>query len=149
MYAAANCSRVAVNDNTLFARGGLLTISTLVALVSGLRRHYPKYCAFLGHTRFANYFMITIFPIQTHYLPWTWDRVVSIVIFAVPVWVVAGACEVVLDEDEVVCSSVVLLPHPATAAAHKIRAARRLGRIDPEANRSTPVRRLQSVRSDT
>ena len=36
MYAAANCSRVAVNDNTLFARGGLLAISTLVALVSGL-----------------------------------------------------------------------------------------------------------------
>src|SRR5215831_17129692 len=34
-----------------------------VALLSGLRRKYPKYGAFLGHTRFANYFMITIFPI--------------------------------------------------------------------------------------
>src|ERR1044072_5737847 len=30
----------------------------LAALVSGLRGKYPKYGAFLGHTRFANYFMI-------------------------------------------------------------------------------------------
>ena len=59
-----------------------------VALVSGLRRHYPKHCSFLGHTRFANYFMIAIFPIQARVLGWTWDRVVAIVIFAVPVWLV-------------------------------------------------------------
>ena len=58
----------------------------LVALFSGLRRRYPKYCAFLGHTRFANYFMITIFPLQTHYLAWSWERLTAIVIFAVPVW---------------------------------------------------------------
>jgi len=32
-----------------------------VALISGLRRKYPAYGAFLGHTRFANYFMIAIF----------------------------------------------------------------------------------------
>jgi len=57
-----------------------------VALWSGVRRHYPKYCAFLGHTRFANYFMIAIFPVQARYLEWTWDRLLAIVLFAVPIW---------------------------------------------------------------
>jgi hypothetical protein len=57
-----------------------------VALFSGLRRHYPKYGSFLGHTRFANYFMITIFPIQSHKLPWSWDRLCAIILFAVPIW---------------------------------------------------------------
>ncbi len=60
----------------------------VVALVSGLRKHYPKYFAFLGYTRFSNYFMITIFPIQSHYLEWTWDRLAAIAIFAVPIWLV-------------------------------------------------------------
>jgi hypothetical protein len=64
----------------------------VVALISGLRRKYPKYCAFLGHTRFSNYFMITIFPIQAHNppwtLPWTWERLIAIALFAVPVWLV-------------------------------------------------------------
>src|ERR1700759_4833205 len=58
-------------------------------------------------------------------------------------------CELVLEEDEVVRSKVVLLPHPAMAEALRIRAARRLARIAVEANRSAPVRRLQSVRVDT
>lgn len=57
-----------------------------VALWSGVRRHYPKHCAFLGHTRFANYFMITIFPMQARYLDWTWDRLLAIGLFAVPIW---------------------------------------------------------------
>ncbi|MEW6302063.1 MAG: hypothetical protein AB1705_01235 [Verrucomicrobiota bacterium] len=60
----------------------------VVAMVSGIRRKYPKYGAFLGHTRFANYFMITIYPIQSHYLPWTWDRLFAIVLFALPIWLV-------------------------------------------------------------
>jgi hypothetical protein len=59
-----------------------------VALVSGLRRKYPKYGSFLGHTRFSNYFMITLFPIQANYLSWTWDRLVAMVIFSVPIWLV-------------------------------------------------------------
>jgi hypothetical protein len=58
----------------------------LTALVSGLRQRFPKYGRFLGHTRFANYFMITIFPIQAHYLPWTWARLAAIALFAVPIW---------------------------------------------------------------
>lgn len=68
----------------------LVLLLGIVALVSGMRRRYPKYGAFLGHTRFANYFMITIFPIQAHFqgMDWTWDRLLAIVIFAVPVWLV-------------------------------------------------------------
>ena len=60
----------------------------VVALVSGMRRHYPKYCSFLGHTRFSNYFMITIYPMQAHALGWTWERLAVIAIFAVPIWLV-------------------------------------------------------------
>lgn len=58
-----------------------------VALVSGLRKKFPKYCRFLGYTRFANYFMIVIFPIQAHIgMDWTWDRLIAITLFAVPIW---------------------------------------------------------------
>jgi len=60
----------------------------IVAFISGLRRKYPKYGAFLGHTRFANYFMITVFPIQARVLNWQWDYVAAIALFAVPVWLV-------------------------------------------------------------
>jgi hypothetical protein len=60
----------------------------VVALVCGLRKRFPKYVRFLGHTRFANYFMIVIFPIQTHYLAWSGERLIAIVGFALPVWLV-------------------------------------------------------------
>ncbi|HLH54808.1 MAG TPA: hypothetical protein VKY92_14440 [Verrucomicrobiae bacterium] len=60
----------------------------LVALYSGLRRRYPKYGSFLGRTRFSNYFMITIYPIQAHHFAWTWERVQAIGAFAIPVWLV-------------------------------------------------------------
>jgi len=58
----------------------------LAAFVCGIRRKYPKYAKFLGHTRFSNYFMITIFPMQSGYLPWSWERFVAILAFAVPIW---------------------------------------------------------------
>ena len=64
----------------------LVVVLGTVALISGLRRRYPKYGAFLGYTRFSNYFMITIHPIQTHYLKWTWQRLFAIALFAVPIW---------------------------------------------------------------
>jgi hypothetical protein len=67
---------------------GLVLVLGAAALYSGLRRHYPRYASFLGHTRFSNYFMITIYPIQAHALDWTWKRLAAIVIFAVPVWLV-------------------------------------------------------------
>lgn len=66
----------------------LVLILGVIAFVSGVRRRYPKYCAFLGYTRFANYFMITIFPIQARALYWQWNYVVAIALFAVPVWLV-------------------------------------------------------------
>jgi len=66
----------------------LVLVLGAVALVSGLRRRYPKYGSFLGHTRFANYFMIAIYPIQAHYLAWTWLRLSVIVLFALPIWLV-------------------------------------------------------------
>lgn len=58
----------------------------IAALVSGVRRKYPRYATFLGHTRFANYFMIMIFPIQARYLEWRWEYLIAIVVFAVPAW---------------------------------------------------------------
>jgi hypothetical protein len=58
----------------------------VVALVSGIRKKFPKHLRFVGHTRFANYFMIAIFPIQAHYLPWTWERLGAITLFAIPIW---------------------------------------------------------------
>jgi len=64
----------------------LVLILGALALYSGIRHKFPRYCSFLGYTRFSNYFMITIFPIQTHYLQWSWDRLIVIVIFALPVW---------------------------------------------------------------
>jgi hypothetical protein len=71
-----------------------LAVTTLVlvlggvALYSGLRRRFPPYASFLGHTRFSNYFMISIFPIQAHVLEWTWKRLAVIVVFALPIWLV-------------------------------------------------------------
>ena len=64
----------------------LVLLLGAVALASGLRKKFPKHLRFLGHTRFANYFMIAIFPIQSHWLSWTWERLLAIVFFAVPVW---------------------------------------------------------------
>jgi hypothetical protein len=59
-----------------------------VALISGIMRKFPPGLSFLGHSRFSNYFMITIFPIQTNDLSWSWDRLAAIGIFAVPIWLV-------------------------------------------------------------
>ena len=59
-----------------------------VALVCGIRKRFPRYARFLGYTRFANYFMITIFPIQAHYLEGTWPRLIAIALFATPVWLI-------------------------------------------------------------
>jgi hypothetical protein len=68
----------------------LVLVMGVLALVSGIRKKYPKYCAFLGYTRFSNYFMITIFPMQSHYpgFNWTWDRLIAIALFALPVWLI-------------------------------------------------------------
>lgn len=79
-----------LTPETLLAVNVLVTMLVLlfgaVALLSGLRRKYPPYGSFLGHTRFSNYFMIAIFPIQSRYLDWSWERLIAILAFAVPVW---------------------------------------------------------------
>jgi len=77
----------AMQPVTLAVTGLVLVLGT-IALVSGLRKRFPKYARFLGHTRFANYFMITIYPMQAHFLLWSWLRLETIVLFAVPVWLV-------------------------------------------------------------
>jgi len=66
----------------------IVLVFGVVALVSGIRRRFPRYCSFLGHTRFINYFMITIYPMQAHALAWTWARLAAIAIFALPIWLV-------------------------------------------------------------
>jgi hypothetical protein len=60
----------------------------LMAFISGIRRKFPKRFQFLGHTRFAAYFMVAMFPMQAHYLKWRWDHLVTILLFAIPVWLV-------------------------------------------------------------
>jgi hypothetical protein len=57
-----------------------------VALVSGVRRRFPKHASFLGHSRFSNYFMIAAYPIQAHYLAWSWERLLAMVMVGVPLW---------------------------------------------------------------
>lgn len=80
--------------SALFAVNVLVTVVTIilgaVALFGGLRRRFPKYCSFLGHSRFSSYFTIAIFPIQANYLKWSWDRLAAILIFAVPTWLALG-----------------------------------------------------------
>ncbi|MGN6387551.1 MAG: hypothetical protein ACTHMT_15075 [Verrucomicrobiota bacterium] len=77
--------------NNLFAVSVVVTLAVLlmgvVALISGLRKKFPPGCTFLGHSRFSNYFMIAIFPIQSNYLQWSWTRVLAIIIFAFPTWI--------------------------------------------------------------
>lgn len=76
--------------DALFAVNVMVTLVVLIvgaiALVSGIRHKYPRGMSFLGHSRFSNYFMITIFPIQSGYLDWSWQVVTVIVLFAIPIW---------------------------------------------------------------
>jgi hypothetical protein len=101
LWAGIHWSRVYFQHDGGFSailRNGLPTINFMVTLlvltigamafISGLRKRYPKYCSFLGHARFANYFMIAIFAMQSNYLSWTWNRLIAIVVFAVPIWIV-------------------------------------------------------------
>lgn len=77
--------------NTLLIVKVAVTVAVLLigtmAFVSGLRRKFPKGFRFLGHARFAGYFLIAIFPMQSAFLPWTWPRLLAVLTFAVPVWV--------------------------------------------------------------
>ena len=84
------------SDSAREALGDMLPINLLVtcitlllgalALFSGVRRRYPEKCQFLGHSRFANYFMITIYPMQAQVLDWSWERLIALTLFAFPLW---------------------------------------------------------------
>jgi len=91
-FAARSSARAGTLVNSLPTISLVVTVLVLLlgalALVSGLRRRFPRHLSFLGHTRFSNYFMITIFPIQAHYLDWTWQRLAAIALFAIPIWLV-------------------------------------------------------------
>jgi hypothetical protein len=80
--------------SALFAVNVVVTIITIIlgvlALYSGLRRRFPSYCSFLGRTRFSSYLTITLFPIQANFLKWSWQRLVAILLFAIPTWIVLG-----------------------------------------------------------
>jgi len=65
-----------------------VAIIGLLALWVGFRRRFPRGLSLLGHARFGNYLMIAIFPMQSAYLAWSWNRVLAIVIFSVPLWLV-------------------------------------------------------------
>jgi len=89
-FIAHKPSRPVIEFNAMLPINLFVTFAVLIlgviALFSGLRKQYPKYFSFLGYTRFSNYFMITIYPIQTHHLAWTWERLIAIALFAVPIW---------------------------------------------------------------
>jgi len=86
------------SDGAREALGAMLPINLLVtgavlglgilALVSGIRKRYPEKCQFLGHSRFSNYFMITIYPMQAQVLDWTWERLIALTLFAFPIWLI-------------------------------------------------------------
>lgn len=81
-----------ITPDVLMAVNMVVTLLVLalgvLALFCGIRRKYPKYCSFLGHSRFSAYFTIMMFPMQAHYLQWTWLRLGAIAAFAIPVWVI-------------------------------------------------------------
>jgi len=58
----------------------------IFTIVLGVRKKDKKLCEVLGHTRFSCYFLILLYPLQSRMLPWNNDNVISIVIFALPVW---------------------------------------------------------------
>lgn len=67
----------------------LILILGVIAFFSGLFKRFPPWGKFLGHTRFSNYFAICIYPMQAHPgLLWNWDRVIAIILFAFPIWII-------------------------------------------------------------
>jgi hypothetical protein len=71
----------------MFVSFTVLTLG-VIAFLSGLFRKFPPFGKFLGHTRFANYFMVMIFPMQMGHPIWSWERIEAITLFAIPIWLV-------------------------------------------------------------
>jgi hypothetical protein len=89
-FKSTDSAREALGDMlaiNLLVTGAVLILGAL-ALYSGVRRRYPEKCQFLGHSRFSNYFMITIYPMQAQVLEWTWERLIVLTLFAFPIWLI-------------------------------------------------------------
>ena len=67
---------------------GVVLMFGMLALISGVRKRYPAKLQFLGHSRFSNYFTITIYPMQAQVLDWTWERLIALTLFAFPIWLI-------------------------------------------------------------
>ena len=56
------------------------------AIILGLRKKDKTLCEVLGHTRFSCYFIITFYAMQAGLVPWNWPNMATILIFALPCW---------------------------------------------------------------
>lgn len=61
----------------------------IFSIVLGIRKKDKALCEVLGHTRFSCYFLITFYPMQAapQLVSWSWSNVATILIFALPSWV--------------------------------------------------------------
>jgi hypothetical protein len=70
----------------------LVTAATVAlgvfTIVLGFRKKDKTLCEVLGHTRFSCYFLILLYPVQSRLLPWDGMYLVSVLVFALPVWFV-------------------------------------------------------------
>jgi len=60
----------------------------IFTIIIGFRKSDQGLCSVLGHTRFSCYFLILLYPLQTHLLRWETKQLVIILIFALPSWLV-------------------------------------------------------------
>jgi hypothetical protein len=58
----------------------------IFTIVLGLRKKDRTLCQILGHTRFSNYFLITLYPMQVGLIRWNWPSLSAVLVFALPAW---------------------------------------------------------------
>jgi hypothetical protein len=57
-------------------------------IVLGLRKKDKILCEVLGHTRFACYFLILLYPMQARLARWEMSCLTAVLVFAAPFWLV-------------------------------------------------------------
>lgn len=81
-------------QNLLIATMTFFTIALgIVSVFVGLRKRKRKLGKYFRYVRFSGYFVIMLYPLQTNVVPWYlhgWMAVLTILIFAVPVWLCLG-----------------------------------------------------------
>jgi len=81
--------QVSRNEMTLAWLVTVVVVAVAVfTIIIGFRKSDQGLCAVLGHTRFSCYFLILFYPLQTHLLHWDSNRLVAILVFALPSWLV-------------------------------------------------------------